>query len=156
MTEQLTVCAQDIMTKGVVVLRRDAPIAEAVKLLAERGAPCAVVVDDEGAPIGIITERDLLPRAVAKGEAPPAVALRQILRDESHTLDFVREARKADAFLVAEVMSSPVQCVDAQMTVGQAATVLEAFNVRQAPVVRDGRLIGLVTRRDIVRAIATA
>jgi len=154
MPERLKASAGAIMSRDVPTLARDASVADAVRLLLERGASCAVVVEEGNLPSGIITERDLLPMATEQGGGLPGLVLRQILQDERHILDFLQQARKAHASRVADVMSSPVQCADIDMTVGQVAAIMEAFDYRQLPVVREGRLVGLVTRHDIVRAIA--
>ena len=154
MPERLNIRAQDIMSRDVLTLIDDASIVDAVRLLLERGASCAVVVEEGDHVKGIVTERDLIPLAM-KDVVPPGIALRQILQDTPHILDFLRELRKADASRIAEVMNSPVQCADIDMTVGQMADVMEAFGRRQLPVVREGRLVGMVTRRDVLRAIAS-
>ncbi len=115
------------------------------------GKGCVVV--DQGRPVGIVLEWDPLPLAVAEA-TPPAVALRKLLHDEAHTLAFVSEMRKASASLVGDVMESPVQSVEAGMTLVDVAAVLEIFGYGQVPVIRDGLLVGLITCRDIVRELA--
>ena len=62
--------------------------------------------------------------------------------------------RKASGSLVGDVMESSVQSVEAGMTLVDVAAVLEIFGYGQVPVVRDGLLVGLITCRDIVRALA--
>lgn len=154
MPERLKHRAQDIMSRDVSTLTRDASITDAVHLLAERGAPCAVVVGEEDRPEGIVTERDLLALARDNEDARLALMLKRMLQEEHHVFDSMKELRKAAATRVSDVMSSPVQCADVDMTVGQIAATMDTFDYRQLPVVREGRLVGLVTRQDIVRAIA--
>ena len=114
------------------------------------GKGCVVV--DQGRPVGIVLEWDPLPLPLAVAEAtPPAVALRKLLHDEAHTLAFVSEMRKASASLVGDVMESPVQSVEAGMTLVDVAAVLEIFGYGQGPVRRDGLLVGLSNCRDIGR-----
>jgi len=153
MPERLNFRAREIMDKDVLVLPRDCPVAEAVRLMAERHTSCAVVVEEDK-PIGIVSERDLLPLAVRLDEGPLGPVLRRILSDEAHIFQFLKDVRKADAEVVADVMSSPVECADADATLGQLAAMMETDGYRQLPVVREGRLIGLVTRRGILRALA--
>ncbi len=143
--------AEEIMSHDVLTAPADAPVGEVVRAMADRGMGCVVVVD-QGRPIGMVLERDLLPLAVAEA-TPPAVALRELLHDEAHILAFVREMRKASASRVGEVMESPVQSVEAGMTLVEVAAVLEACGYREVPVVREGRLVGLITRADIIRAL---
>lgn len=153
MPERLKICAHEMMTADVPTVAGDASITDAARLLVERGASCAVVVEDGDRPVGIVTERDLLPLAMGH-DVPPGPALRQILQDERHILAFLKQARKGRGRRVADLMSAPVHCAEAEMTLGQVAAIMEAFDYRQLPVVRDGRLVGIVTRRDVVRAIA--
>ena len=144
--------AEEIMSGDVLAVPANAPIREVVRAMVDGGKECVVVVD-QGRPVGIVLERDLLPLAVAEG-TPPALALRELLHDEAHILAFVREMRKASASQVGEVMESPVQSVEAGMTLAEVAAVLETFGYGQVPVVRDGQLVGLITCADIVRALA--
>ena len=152
MPQRLERRADEIMLRDVLTAPADAPVGEVVRAMADRGMGCVVVVD-QGRPIGMVLERDLLPLAVAKATLP-AMALHELLQDEAHILAFVREMRKASASLVGDVMESPVQSVEAGMTLVEVAAVLEAFGYGQVPVVRDGLLVGLVTCGDIVRALA--
>ena len=152
MPHRLEQRAEEIMSQDVLTAPANAPIREVVRAMVDRGKECVVVVD-EGRPVGMVLERDLLPLAVAEA-TPPAMALRELLHDEAHILAFVREMRKASASQVGEVMESPVQSVEAGMTLVEVAAVLEAFGCEQVPVLRDGRLVGLITCADIVRALA--
>ena len=154
MPQRLSLRASDIMRADVLNLRPDTRIDEAARLLVEHESPCAVVTDNEGRPVGIVSERDLLPRAVWGTTVPAGLALREMLQDEAHIAEAVRDMRKAASALVTEVMSSPVQSVEVDVPIGQVAALMEALDYRQLPVTLAGKLVGLVTRRDIVRAIA--
>ena len=152
MPQRLERRAEEIMSPDVLAVPANAPIREVVRAMVNGGNGCVV---DQGRPVGIVLEWDPLPLPLAVAEAtPPAVALRKLLHDEAHILAFVSEMRKASASLVGDVMESPVQSVEAGMTLVDVAAVLEIFGYGQVPVVRDGLLVGLITCRDIVRALA--
>ena len=151
MPQRLEQRAEEIMSHDVLTTSANAPIREVVRAMVDRGQECVVVVDQERL-VGIVLDRDLLPLAVAEA-TPPAAALRELLHDEAHTLAFVSEMRKASASQVSEVMQSPVQSVEAGMTLAEVAAVLEAFGYREVPVAREERLVGLITRADIIRAL---
>ncbi|MCH8902002.1 MAG: CBS domain-containing protein [Chloroflexi bacterium] len=150
MPQRLERRAEEIMSPDVLAVPANAPIREVVRAMVNGGNGCVV---DQGRPVGIVLEWDPLPLAVATA-TPPAVALRKLLHDEAHILAFVSEMRKASASLVGDVMESPVQSVEAGMTLVDVAAVLEIFGYGQVPMVRDGLLVGLITCRDIVRALA--
>jgi len=153
MPEQLQQTARDIMSVDVPTLSRDASVENAVTLLAGRDIAYAVIVDGDGGPAGMITEGDLLALAQRDRKRPGGL-LQRMLQEEHHLADTMRELRKAIASDVADVMSAPVESVTPDTPIARIAALMEAYDYRQLPVVEDGRLLGIVTRQDIVRAIA--
>ena len=132
--------AKDLMTTPVVTVRPDTPAKEAARLLASRGFTALPVVDDETV-LGVVTEADLIdgqilpdPRSLIGDDPPPPPAPRAHLVADAMTSDPVVVASTTDAVEVARVM-------------------LER-HLRTLPVVDDGRLAGIVTRRDLLRTIA--
>ena len=154
MPERLNVTAEQIMSTDVPMLTMDASISEAVDLLADKEIACAVVVDASHKPQGIVTERDLLALAEDLEGTHLATVLKRMLQEEHHIFDAMRGLRKISATTVSDVASSPVKCVEADMTIGQLASIMETFDYRQLPVLKDGRLVGLVGRQEIIKAIA--
>jgi CBS domain-containing protein len=132
--------ARDIMTTPVTVVRPETPIKEAAAVLAENGFTALPVVDAEDRLIGIISEADLMrdrvprdPRALCHpSEAMPTVA----------------------TTTVGEVMTTPVTAMGAGTDIAVLAKALLDAGHRSMPIVDGSRLIGIVTRRDIVRVVA--
>ncbi|MEX0785532.1 MAG: CBS domain-containing protein [Dehalococcoidia bacterium] len=153
MPERLAARADEIMSTDVLTVGSDTPVTEVVQLLADENASCVVVVNDDGKPTGIVSERDLLVLAKT-GEQRLAGMLSRLLQEEHHTFDALRQIRKSAALGVADIASTPAQCADAAMTVGQVAALMDKFDYRQLPVVRDGKVVGIVTRQEVVKAIA--
>ena len=154
MPERLNITAEQIMLTDVPTLTMTASISEAIELLADKEIACAVVVDESHKPQGIVTERDLLTLTEDLEGSHLATVLERMLQEEHHIFDAMRGLRKMAATTVADVVSRPVKCAEADMTIGRLASIMETFDYRQLPVVRDGRLVGLVGRQEIVRAIA--
>jgi CBS domain-containing protein len=134
---------QDVMTGTVVVARPDTGYKELVDILTHYQVSALPVVDDDGRVIGVVSEADLL----HKLEFDPHHAHRRL---------FERRRRgnppKADADSAAELMTSPALTIPPTATVGEAARRMEHHNVKRLPVVAtDNRLIGIVSRRDLLR-----
>lgn len=154
MPERLSVTAEQIMLTDVPTLTMDASISEAIELLADKEIACVVVVDESQKPQGIVTERDLLALAEDLDGTHLATVLKRMLQEEHHIFDAMRGLRKMAATTVSDVASHPVKCAEADMTIGRLASIMETFDYRQLPVVKDGSMVGLVGRQEIIRAIA--
>ena len=132
--------AKDLMTTPVVTVRPDTPAKEAARLLASRGFTALPVVDADTL-LGVVTEADLIdgrilpdPRSLIGDDPPPPSEPRAHLVADGMTSDPVVVASTTDAVDVARVMLDR--------------------HLRTLPVVDDGRLVGIVTRRDLLRTIA--
>ncbi|HEU4424419.1 MAG TPA: CBS domain-containing protein [Pilimelia sp.] len=135
---------RDVMTADVVSVPADALFREIVEVLTRRGVSAVPVVDRGRRVLGVVSEADLLPKV----EFADGV-------DEPHLFEGRRHrvARgKATGVVAGELMSAPVITVSADVSVVEAAKLLESTGVRRLPVVdRTGRLVGIVSRRDILR-----
>ncbi|GLY70458.1 CBS domain-containing protein [Amycolatopsis taiwanensis] len=130
--------AQDVMTAPVVTVGPDASAKRAAELLSEHGFTALPVVDSEDRLVGIVTEADLI------GDRIP-VDPRYRHRDER-----VRHP----GVTVAEVMTSPVTGMAPGTDLAMLARALLTGRIRAMPIVDGSRLVGIVTRGDIVRAFA--
>lgn len=117
---------RDVMTENVRTVRPNSTITEVVRKMNKFEVGSVVVVDGER-PVGLITERDILRRVLE--------------------VTLAAEAMKAK-----EVMSSPLLTVDDEATVEQAARIMADRRIKKLPVVKGGKLIGIVTSTDIVRS----
>jgi CBS domain-containing protein len=139
---------KDIMTRNPISIEASAPLGTAIAVMVERKIRHLPVVDDRGAVIGIITDRDLRAAALA-----PALAeylsegARRRLRGITTTLENVR---------VKEAMTANVITTKPEMPVTQAAALMLEMRVGSLPVIDNGRLVGIVTDRDAVRALASS
>lgn len=115
----------DIMVNKVITTTRDSTVEEAVRLMNEHEIGCLIVTDNKK-PIGIITERDLLKRILAK----------------SKDLKKIR---------VEEVMSTPLISVEPNVEIGDASRLMFQKSIKKMPIVKEDKLLGLVTLTDILR-----
>lgn len=135
---------RDVMTRNAISVPLDATYRELVDTLLDNDVTAAPVVDEDGVVVGIVSEADLLHRVEAVGEEHrPRIIIRSSRRAAAH---------KAHAMVAAELMSSPAVTVNPDASVVVAARQLEARGVKRMPVVDGrGRLMGIVSRRDLLR-----
>lgn len=117
-----------VMKKPVITVDKACSIHKAAKMMSEKRIGCIVIVD-EGKPVGIATERDILQRFVAKG------------------LD-------ASKVRIKDIASKPLITINADTPIISAVRVMQKNNVRHLPIIEKGELVGIVTQRDLLRALA--
>jgi len=118
----------EIMSEGPVdVVERGLNVMYAASIMKERARGSLVVVDN-GKPVGIITERDIVRRLVAEGKS-------------------------ASATKVGEIMSTPLISVGPEATVAAAVRVMYENGIRRLPIVEDDRVIGMLTVTDLARVL---
>ncbi|MDH5437851.1 MAG: CBS domain-containing protein [Candidatus Bathyarchaeota archaeon] len=116
---------KDIMTSPVITIDEDASVNEAAQLMDTNKVGCIIVTSKKGKPLGIITERDLVTRVLAKNAIPSKLAVR-------------------------EVMTSPLITVDPDETLSETARRMSRLNIRRLGVIYKGNLLGLVSSKDIL------
>ena len=144
--------ARDVMTKAVVSVHPDTPVREIARLLLDNGISAVPVVDNNAIPIGIVSEGDLIRRDQPAREARREWWLEILAEGEQLSPEFLAwlnsQKRPARA-----IMSAPVITVSEDTEVGEIARLLVAHQIKRVPVVRDGRLVGIVAREDLLRTL---
>lgn len=145
--------ARDIMTPDPVTIGPDSLVTEAAKVMAERGIGALPVIED-GKVVGLVTEGDLIMQDV-KLEFPTYIHLLDgfIMYPPAHT-KFEHELKKAVAATVRDVMSPNPITIQADATIEDVATLLAERDVSRLPVLDADALVGIVSKHDVVRAIA--
>jgi CBS-domain-containing membrane protein len=137
---------RNLMTSAVVTIKRDADLHEAARLLSENMISGMPVVDDNNRVIGVISEADILILAGMKKEHTFKDILRNILGEPV--------SAKKRGNKVEDVMGFPPITSKADDDIGEVAKILDDRRIKRLPVVDDeGKLIGIISRADIVRAI---
>jgi CBS domain-containing protein len=143
--------AADVMTHKVVSVNPDTPVAEAVRLMLRDDISGLPVVDSLGRLVGIVTEGDFLRRAETDTERRRQRWLTFLLGPGRLAQEYVHtHGRK-----VAEVMTSDVVSVTESVPLGKIVRLMERRRIKRVPVIRDGKLVGIVSRADLVRAMAS-
>jgi CBS domain-containing protein len=139
---------QDVMSTDVVTVRPETPLKEVAQLLAARRISGVPVVSAEGEVVGVISEADLL---VKEGGL---TASRGFLLSWFHDSRDHDDGAKLGARLAGEAMTSPAITIAPYRSTTAAAQQMLGHGVNRLPVVRDGSLVGIVSRADLVRAFA--
>jgi len=148
----MQVQAKDIMTRDVVSVGPDLPAAEIARLLVEHGISAAPVIDAAGAPIGMVSEGDLLGRSIAEREERRDWWLTMLAEGEALSPAFLATLHGDHA--ARDVMAAPVVTVNEATAAPEIARLLATHHIKRVPVVRDGRVVGIVSRADLLRALA--
>ncbi len=136
--EQLTV--RDVMSDQPRTVSAESPLREAAKTLVRTGLGALPVVDDQGRVLGMVSEREVI---------------RHLLTIQAFTGPDARVASPlpSGAKTVRDVMSRQVLCVAPEQPLAEVASLMSNKDVDRVPVVREGRLVGFLTRGDIVRKL---
>jgi CBS domain-containing protein len=145
--------ARDVMTSEVVSVGADTPISEVAKILRDRGISAVPVVDEAGVPIGMASEGDLIGRDEAAREARRDWWLSLLAEGEMLNPEFLAALSSSER-RARDVMAAPVVTVGEDTPTTEIASLLTAYRIKRVPVVRDGRIVGIVSRADLVRALA--
>lgn len=145
--------ASDVMTRKVVAVRPNTPAREIAALLFEYGISAVPVVDEGGSPIGMVSEGDLMPRDESAREARRDWWLRMLSEGEELNPEFVSNVEHPDR-TARQIMSAPVVTVAESTDLVEVAEVLSANRIKRAPVLGDGKMIGIISRADLIRAVA--
>jgi CBS domain-containing protein len=145
---------RDVMTADVVSFGPDDDVSEAMRTLVDRGIDGAPVVDADGAVVGVITTGDLIVKE-SRLHFPTIVAIFGASL-ELKPKDFEENLEKALGSKVVDVMSKPAVTVEADATVEDAATLMHEKRYSRLPVVEGGRLVGIVSRVDVLRGVLAA
>jgi CBS domain-containing protein len=147
--------AAEIMTSPAIVVAQEASVAEIAALLSSKHISAVPVCRADGTPVGIVSEGDILRPfrestrqrrdwwlgLIAEGEELP-----------QEYLDYLRH----DTRTAADLMVSHLVTADEQATLPQLAELMVTHGIKRIPIVRDGRVVGIVSRADLVTAIAQA
>ena len=118
---------KDVMTKKVITIESNKTVSEAAALMAENDVANLIVMDNN-MPIGIVTERDFVRRVMAKN--------------------------KPSKTKISEIMSTPLRVIDPDAPLKEAARRMVRKRIRRLPVIKDNKLVGIITATDFARHLS--
>ncbi len=144
--------AMDVIVRDVVTVKPDDDVAVAVRLLAEHDVSALPVVDDDDNVIGVISEADLLHREEIGTEKQRPWWLEAVTPAATLAAEFA----KSHGRRVEEVMSTDVVSASEDTPLGEIATLLERHRIKRLSILRDGKLVGIVSRSNLIQALASS
>lgn len=143
--------AKDVMTPHVVTVKPGSTVREVAELLLKHGISAVPVVDDTDHLVGIVSEGDLIRRAeIGTDERKRSWWLRLF----SNTANLAAEYVKTHSNHVRDVMTKNVITVSEDTPLSDIAALFEKHRIKRVPVTRDGRLVGIVSRANLIQALA--
>ncbi len=144
--------ARDVMITDPVTVKPDTPVDEVARLLVERRISGLPVVSDEGVLIGIVTETDLFLKE--KGVPFSMVKLPSLFNEWVKPERLQQLYANARKYTAADIMTQSVITATPDTEVCQIAEWMMHHRIKRVPVVEGGRLVGIVTRHDLIRRLA--
>ncbi len=144
--------AIDVMALGVVVARPDISVRETAQMLADYHVSGMPVVDRDGKLVGMVTESDLLRRAEIGTDGARHARWQEWIAPKH---ELASEYVKTHSRRLSDVMTTRVFSVNEETPLDEIATLMERHRIKRVPVLRDGKVVGLVSRADLIRALAS-
>src|SRR5690625_3185658 len=142
--------AVDVMTPNVITVTPDAEVREIAGLLLEHNISALPVIDTNGSVLGIVSEGDLMRRVENGTERRKSWWLRSIFAGANDASEYIkRHARKA-----REIMTPNPVTISEDEPLHRVARMLEKKHIKRVPVVRDGKLVGIVSRANLLQGLA--
>ena len=143
--------AGDIMTQSTVTVDPDASIMHAIQLMLKRRISGLPVVDNTGALVGMLTEGDLLRRAELGTQKRRPRWIEFLIGPGRLASEYVSACGRK----VHEVMTTPVHTVSEDAPLSDVVKIMESRQVKRLPVIRDNQVVGIVSRVNLLRALAS-
>ncbi|BAO91472.1 CBS domain-containing protein [Caballeronia cordobensis] len=144
--------ACDIMTTSIITASPDMTVRHAAGTMVFAGISGMPVVDESGKLLGMITEGDLMHRAeIGTGVKHRAWWLDMVASTSELASQYVKEHAKT----VKDLMTTDITTVTETCPVGEIAELLERRRIKRVPVMRDGKVVGIVSRSNLIRALVT-
>jgi len=144
--------ARDVMVAPVITASPHASVKSVAETFLRHQISAVPVVDDKGKVVGMISEGDLLHRAETRTERRRPWWLRAFISSDA----LANEYTKAHARNVADVMVKQVVTASPETPLHELAALLEKHSIKRVPIVENGQLVGIVSRANLVQALASA
>jgi len=143
--------AQDVMVRNVLTVGPDTSVADAVAMLVKHDISALPVVNPDGSLIGILSEADLLEREELGAEHHYPWWIESL----TPASKLAERVAKAHGKRVSEVMSTNVIFASEDTPASEIAALLETHRIKRVPIINDGKIVGIVSRSNLMQALAS-
>jgi CBS domain-containing protein len=143
--------AKDVMTTAILTVTPETDVGDIARTLLDAHISAIPVIAGDGTLIGIVSEGDLMHRAEAETRRRPSWWLRLLATPEEPAARYLKEfGRRA-----RDVMTKDVITVEPDTPLTEIAAILEKYHIKRVPVMEGGKLVGIVSRANLLRGVAT-
>ncbi len=143
--------AHDVMTWGAITVEPEASVARAVRLMLQNKISGLPVVDDKGQLVGMVTEGDFLRRGELGTQRQRPRWLEFLLGPGRLAAEYVHSSGQK----VAEIMTPEPKTISPETPLDEVVSLMERHRVKRLPVLQDGKLVGIVSRANLLHALAS-
>ncbi len=141
--------ARQVMSRPVHTVPADASVYDAAQVLLNAGISAAPVVDADGKMLGIVSEADLMHRTEI-GTVPGKSWLQRLLTDDAV---MARDYIRSHSHRVADVMTKEVVTAEERSSLADIAALMQRHRVKRVPILREGKIVGIVSRANLVQGL---
>jgi CBS domain-containing protein len=144
--------ARDVMVAPVITVKPSTTVKEVAELFLEKRISAAPVLDSQQKLVGVVSEGDLLHRVEAGTERRRSWWLKGLIGDDTLAAEYV----KSHGLKVSDVMTRSVVAAAPETPLHEIATLMEKNAIKRVPILENGKLVGIVSRANLIQAVATA
>ena len=148
----MTIPAKSVMTTDIVTVPPETTIAETARRMLIQHVSAIPVVDANNRPLGLVSEGDVMRYFGAQFQGKRAEWLRMLTEGETLAPEFLAEIRLNQRH-VREIMSTAIVSADEEASLAELADLMLKHGIKRVPILRDGVLVGMVSRADLIRAV---
>lgn len=144
--------ARELMTRTPLCVSTRTPVSRIIRAMLNKNISAVIVTADDGSLIGLVSEGDLMRRKGMRHQQRLDHWIELLAEGEPLNLEFLHSLQLGET-TAAAVMTSPVITLGEQAGLAEIADILLEYGIKRVPITRDGKLVGIVNRRDILRAL---
>ncbi|EJC75126.1 putative signal-transduction protein containing cAMP-binding and CBS domains [Rhizobium leguminosarum bv. trifolii WSM2012] len=148
----MTIPAKSVMTTNLVTVSPETTVAEAARCMLTHHVTAVPVVDPENRPLGLISEGDVMRHFGAQFQSKRAQWLRMLAEGEALAPEFLAEIRLNQQH-ARDIMQRAIISADEETSLAELADLMLKHGIKRVPILRDGVLVGIVSRADVVRSV---